>query len=101
LPADYDASGTELKPLIIGFHGSFASHQSWVGVNERYGFVPEEGDAAVMVFPDAAVLPDGQINWSFETDFLFFCQSILSIRQRRLLFRKYCQFSRSCHGSCG
>jgi polyhydroxybutyrate depolymerase len=82
LPADYDASGTELKPLIIGFHGSFASHQSWVGPNERYGFVPEVGDGAVMVFPDAAVLPDGQINWSFETDFLFF-EDILAELDRR------------------
>jgi hypothetical protein len=50
------------KPLIIGFHGSFASHQSWVGENERYGFVDEVGDGAIMVFPDALALADGQVN---------------------------------------
>jgi polyhydroxybutyrate depolymerase len=72
LPSDYDPEGGQLKPLIVGFHGSFASHQSWVGPNERYGFVPEVGDGAIMVFPDAAVLGDGQINWSFDTDFLLF-----------------------------
>ncbi len=72
LPSDYDPEGSQLKPLIVGFHGSFASHQSWVGPNQGCGFVPEVGDGAIMVFPDAAVLGDGQINWSFETDLLLF-----------------------------
>lgn len=60
------------KPLIIGFHGSFGSHLSWVGPDESYGFVDEVGDAAIMVFPDADELADGQINWDLDTDLMYF-----------------------------
>jgi len=65
-------SASDLKPLVIGFHGSFGSHLSWIGDTDRYGFTDEVGDDAIMIFPDAMELADGQINWNFDVDFLFF-----------------------------
>ena len=48
------ASATETaKPLIFAFHGSFASHEAWIGETDRYGFVDEIGNQAIMVMPDA------------------------------------------------
>jgi len=90
--ANFNAFGDEgLKPLIIGFHGSFASHRSWVGEGlpdfegRRYDFIDSVGEGAIMVFPDALPLgepPDQQINWNFEYDFLFF-EDILAELDRR------------------
>ncbi len=80
--APVSASANELKPLIIGFHGSFGSHLSWVGETDRYGFVEEVGDDAIMIFPDAMELADGQVNWNFDIDFLLF-EDILDDLDRR------------------
>ncbi len=77
---------SDAKPLIIGFHGSFASHRSWVGENERYGFVDEVGDGAIMVFPDALALGDGQVNWNFDYDFLFFEDLLAELDRRGLTY---------------
>ncbi|MGI9308244.1 MAG: alpha/beta fold hydrolase, partial [Gammaproteobacteria bacterium] len=81
----------EPAPLIIGFHGSFASHYSWVGEGlpdfegRRYDFIDAVGQGAIMVFPDALPLgepPDQQINWNFEYDFLFFEDLLVELERR-------------------
>ena len=67
------ASSTEsLKPLIFAFHGSFASHEAWLGETDRYGFVDEIGNDAIIVMPDALQQSDNNVNWNENYDFLFF-----------------------------
>ena len=94
-PAAGLAAAAELKPLIIGFHGSFASHESWVGsglpdfAGRRYDFIDVVGADAIMVFPDALPLgepPDQQINWNFEYDFLFFEDLLAELGRRGLQY---------------
>ncbi len=74
----------ELKPLIVGFHGSFASHRSWIGDTDRYGLVDQVGDAAIMVFPDALALDANNVNWNFDYDFLFFEDLLAELERRGL-----------------
>jgi len=78
----------ETKPLIIGFHGSFASHLSWIGETDRYGFVDQVGDEAIMVFPDALKLSENNINWNFDYDFLFFEDLLTELDRRGLQYDK-------------
>jgi poly(3-hydroxybutyrate) depolymerase len=75
-----------LKPLIFGFHGSFASHRSWIGETDRYGFVDEVGNDAIMVFPDALLLSEDNINWNFDYDFLFFEDLLAELERRGLKY---------------
>lgn len=82
------AASNELKPLVIGFHGSFGSHQSWIGETDRYGFVDEVGDDAIMVFPDALELSEDNINWNFDYDFLFFEDLLAELDRRGLQYDK-------------
>jgi poly(3-hydroxybutyrate) depolymerase len=76
------SSSEELKPLIVGFHGSFASHLSWIGETNRYGLTDFVGNDAIMVFPDALPLSEDNINWNFDYDFLFF-EDLLAELERR------------------
>jgi polyhydroxybutyrate depolymerase len=80
------SAGEELKPLIVGFHGSFASHRSWIGETDRYGFVDEVGNDAIMVFPDALLLSENNINWNFDYDFLFFEDLLAELERRGLKY---------------
>ncbi|MBS95064.1 MAG: hypothetical protein CL799_11535 [Chromatiales bacterium] len=84
LPSDYNTNQAD-KPLIVGFHGSFGSHQSWVGPN-RYTFKDVVGDDAIMIFPDALPLGGGGINWNFEYDFEFFADLIRKLNRRGLTY---------------
>ena len=74
----------DAKPLIVGYHGSFASHQSWVGETDRYGLVDEVGDEAIMVFPDALELSENNVNWNFDYDFLYFEDLLAELERRGL-----------------
>ncbi|MGI9309754.1 MAG: hypothetical protein ACR2P6_10865 [Gammaproteobacteria bacterium] len=48
LPDDYDPNNDD-RPLLVGFHGSFGSHQAWVGPNAFYDMVDVVGNDAIMV----------------------------------------------------
>ena len=95
VPANAAVIDGDLKPLIIGFHGSFGSHRGWVGdglpdfAGRTYDFIDVVGDDAIMVFPDALPLgepPDQQINWNFEYDFLFFEDLLAELDRRGLVY---------------
>ena len=77
-------NGSEPKPLIIGFHGSFGSYKRWIGDDRAYDFVDIVGDDAIMVFPNATQLADGQVNWNFEFDFEFFQDLIAELNRLEL-----------------
>jgi polyhydroxybutyrate depolymerase len=86
LPTDYDPDASQLKPLIVGFHGSFGSHTAWVGSNPSYTFVDVVGDGAIMVFPDALPQGGGAPNWNFEYDFDYFDDLIAELNAKGLAY---------------
>jgi len=78
-------STTTSWPLLIAFHGTGGSYQSWVGDNAN-DLAEVVGDEAIMVFPDA--LPDGAgvRQWNFLTDdapdLIFFEDLLMHLEER-------------------
>jgi len=68
LPADYDPDGPA-KPLILGYHGTGGSWESWF---DLYRLRETVGDGAILVYPDARPNGAGTKQWDFADDFRMF-----------------------------
>ena len=92
LPSDYlppegsQTPSTAPKPLLVGFHGTGGSYESWFTSGSTASLVDVVGDDAIMVFPSALPQQDGINQWSFDYDFEFFADLIAFLDSQGLRY---------------